>query len=184
MSVIAVASNGTRCCLAADSQVSQNTTKLTMSNTKVVRLGKLLLGVDGSLAMGDALRYHADGLDLGALAGDLPGWLSRNLVPWMRTYLKAADLMDKRDDGHEFPGSMLVARGREFLHIDCAGSVMCCASEWWAIGAGGATARGAMHYAAEVAGHNAEHVVTAGVEAACRLDTTCSLPMCVEWTEP
>lgn len=170
--------------MAADSQLSQNTTKLTTSNPKITRLGPLLIGIDGSLVMGDAVRYHSAGLNLTELGDDLPGWLSRELVPWMRAYLKAADLMNKQDDGHEFPGSIMVAHRSQFLHIDCAGSVALGTSPWWAIGSGGAVARGAMLERAAQEHLDACEVAVAGVAAACELDMTCSEPIHHLWTEP
>jgi len=187
VSVIAVASDGTRCCMAADSQIILGgSTKATIGSPKIMRLGPLLVGADGTLAMGDAFRYHGSELQVPeTLPLALSEWVARVVVPWLRAYCKSADLMEKGEDGAlQLPAQTLIAYKSEFCHVDYAGAATQLTNPWWAIGSGGAVARGAMFESANQEHVGTDEIVLAGVRAACEFDLGCSLPAIHLWTEP
>ena len=193
MSVIVAVSDGLKVCMAADSQLTNGSTRTVLANSKLMRVGPLVIGVDGLLAAGDALRYHSDELELRNRdrIQSLPAWCSQTFVPWFRAYLKAADLMEKAEDGRlEFPCAALVAYRGQFVHMDIAGAVNEIAQSWWAIGSGAAVARGAM-WALETGGgfgrgdmgYSPKLLAHQGVRAAIAFDIQCCDPVVDLYTE-
>lgn len=192
MTVIVAVTDGERVCMACDSQSSNNNCRATLARPKIVRIGPLLVGAEGTMAVGDFLRYR---YVIGAWGKEveLAAWCGTTLADDLRNHLRERDLMEKRGDRTEMPGQLLIAKGGEFLILDTGGSVVQVASPFWAIGSGGPEARGAMwaawpasevmHLATNQLHPREETVARAGVEAAIALDYGCGPPVHVEWTE-
>lgn len=185
MTVIAVASDGKRCVMAADSQATNNGQVAIMGRTKViVRTGAYqctLLGCAGSLKLCDLLEYLPDAV-LEAVRPTFHEWLVRDLSPAIHAGCVAHGLMVKRNDGDEWPGNVLVARGGKFALLEGQGGVLTFDRPWHAMGSGGAEARGVLQYLYARRPANIVTAVVAAVEAACCLDDKCSLPSTIAST--
>lgn len=199
MTVIVAVRDGTRVCMACDSQATNNGAKATLAHGKIVRYGATLFGC-GDLTLMNAVR-HAMPTEVGlsAMAMDvtqpLATWAACEFVPWLIEHLTKRGLMDKDSDGAaEFPGSIMLARGSEFVLVDKNTGIVEFAESYAASGSGMYDARGAMwalSHADELgdeffAAHEAEAetLARAGVSAAIANDNGCGPPVCVEWTQP
>jgi ATP-dependent protease HslVU (ClpYQ) peptidase subunit len=169
--------------MACDSQASNNGTVAVMAESKIVRVGGVLFGSDGTLAISEYLRRRCraeafDGFDdLAVLAGAFADGLRRHLR-------EVDGLVKNSRDGLEFPGMTLIARRSEFLVLDAGGSALRLSSPFWAIGSGGSEARGAMHHASTLEHAEASQIALAGIRAAIALDDGCCEPFRWEWTLP
>lgn len=187
MTVIVAVTDGTRVCVAADSQCTAgNGVKLTLAGGKVSRVptpaGLLLIAAEGSLATDHFIRHHPIAVNCGPDA--TLDYLAARFAEELRTHLMARDLMRLCDGTRELPGNILMARGCEFVLIDSGGSVVRVESDWWAIGSGAPEARGAMWLGMQAGHVDHEQVARMAVHAAIELDSGCGFPIRVEWTEP
>lgn len=184
MSVIAVikdALNGL-VCMASDSQAtSGDGSKLVLALPKIVRCGPCLFGCT-SLAITQFVReYYAIGPwgDAVSLASFAAKWADH-----CRSHLNERGQLEKHNDMLLFPGEALIAKGGEFCKVDAAGQVITFALGFWAIGSGGAEARGAIWSMCGSADpHSIEHIARSGVLAAIDLDDGCSRPVIALWTD-
>jgi ATP-dependent protease HslVU (ClpYQ) peptidase subunit len=184
MSVIAVVSDGTRVCMACDSQATSGGAKAALAEPKILRLGEFLFAADGCCSTAHFLRQA---FEIGEDAAGVPlAAVAHAFIEAFRPWCKERDLLTDRGGGKELSSFILIARKAEWLLIDAAGSAIALASPWWAIGSGGAEARGAMHATAGDVqlSLGAEEIALAGVRAAIDLDDGCSGPVRVEWTTP
>lgn len=187
MTVIAVVSDGKRCVMAADSQVSNNGQIATMADSKVImRTGKFpltLLACDGSVGLHDVLAYAIpDSVFAVDWRADFREWLVRDLVPAIRAECVARGLMVRTGQDEQWPGAVLVARGGVFALLDSQGGVVRFDRQWHAIGSGGAEARGVLQHLLARRRANIVTAALAAVESACRLDDGCSLPSSIAST--
>ena len=182
MSVIAVYSDGTRCCMACDSQASNGGAKAIMKGSKIVERNGWLFGAEGSPVAQQAIEYDLSPASL--LEHDpLAHWAAVDFYPWLYSKLKSRGQLVPVSGRDELPGQILIARKSEFVLLDTIGAVVEFATDFWAIGSGGAEARGAM-YARELDNGHSDQIVSEAVAAACALDDGCSKPIHFEWSKP
>jgi ATP-dependent protease HslVU (ClpYQ) peptidase subunit len=198
MSVIVVVSDGIRCCMACDSQTTNNGAKAQLADPKIASAQGILFAGEGVLAFDHYIKRES--------AKGEPKWvgltdlnvIAAAIADDFRAWLRDRDMLVKTDEHNaELPGQILVAKGAEFRVIDGGGYVVKLARPWHAIGSGGGEARGALHaLTVDSAGTEAivkqaggapltvEYIARAAIEAACALDDGCSPPVHVMWTEP
>ncbi len=196
MTCIAVVSDGTRCCMAADSQATNNGTVAVLSDSKIVRVGPLLIAAEGTASIAQWARnriyqpidaptsFRVMGIDWPKPSEPLEKWAADVFADSLRDYLSQRQLLRNVNGSNEMPGQILIARGPQWIVVDAGGSVYQFASDWWAIGSGAPEARGAMWHAAQSEHFEANHIAVRGVEAAIALDNGCCAPVRVEWTDP
>lgn len=184
--IVAIKSNG-RVVMAADSQASNNGIVFISSTPKIVRRDGFLFASDGALWLGDFFRYvklpEWPVVGANGMQATLAEWCSTLLGPLLRA--AAAERNEWRDvnGAKEYGGQTLVAHGGELVLIDSGGSVIVPADGWWAIGSGGAEARGAIHYATNTVADIADIIAEGAVQVAIALDNGCAGPIQTEWTE-
>jgi len=180
MTVIAAATDGTRVCMGADSQYTNGGAKFIAARTKLRRMGKILYASDGQLGL-ESLIEGSD-WEPPQAAESLFRWACRYFAPVLRERAVRAGITESRDGFVQVCGVVMLALRSELVKVDPLGGVLP-VHGFWAIGSGGAEARGAMHRASgDVT--TADMVVRAGLDAACALDDGCSRPFGIEWTNP
>lgn len=182
MSVIVAIARDSRVCMAADSQATNNGSKLQLARTtaKIVRLGDFLFSIS-SLPVGEFLRRRCSVSPLAGLGLDQAAAL---LADSLRQDFKERALLEVREGQSYLPGEIIVARGSEFVILDSLGSVMRADHPWWALGSGGPEARAVLYALCRDDTRDTEWIARLAVDAACALDNGCSPPIVVEWTNP
>lgn len=180
MTCITVVSDGTRCCMAADSQATNGGSVAVLSQSKIDRIGPFLVAAEGGIAVGQFVRHHATPV----LQGDLVEWAVKSFAPELRKHLESNTGMRMYEGRPEFPGQILIAKGADWILMDTGGSVVEIAATFWAIGSGAPEARGCMWHAIQSEAFEANNIAVRGVEAAIAMDNGCCGPVCIEWTEP
>lgn len=183
MSVIVAVSDGKRVCMVADTQGTMGDVRLHMATPKLARLGSVLVGMSGDMRFTNVVS------GLRPARGTLLQ-VAERLAAETRKALQSASQVKRGHTGDEVPGQCLVARGREFLLIDASGAVIQLRDRWWAIGAGGPEARGALHAYYSTATRDkgkptrseTQDMAHNAVMAACHLCTSCGYPFVSEWT--
>lgn len=165
--------------MAADSQATNNGAVLIHGLSKIVQrdtFGRTLFGSDGSLWLGDAFRYGV--LPTRHAGQSLAEWCAAELAPWLHAKATEGQRWIDRSNGKEWNGQTLVANGSDLVLVDAGGSIVVPASGRWAIGSGGAEARGAL-WAMDRDGSAmlAHQRATLAVAAACALDDGCGGPI-------
>lgn len=183
--IVAIAETG-RVWMAADAQASNNGAVMINAAPKIVQretLGRTLFGSDGSLWLGDAFRYGI--LPVRHAGQSLAEWCAVELGPWLRERASEGNRWYDRNGGKEWNGQTLVANGSDLVLVDSAGSVVVPIGGRWAIGSGGAEARGAL-WAMDRDGSAmlAHQRATLAVAAACALDDGCREPIECVCTAP
>lgn len=186
MSVVVVVSDGKQCWMAADSQATQGASQAPLATPKIVREFGMLFSVP-SILVGNILRQE---LPMSPPQSQLKAfglleWAGSCFQPWLRRKLESWGQLEKLSDGRsEMPGTMLIARGGDFVVCDVSGGVFRVARSWHAVGSGGAEATGAL-WALETRGClPPEQMAMLAVGAACALDVNCSGALTVECTAP
>lgn len=178
--------------MACDSQTTNsNGAKLTLADGKIVRVGPMLVGGDGTHAVLHFARhvYRGFALPQGDHENPAVSGLEARAIHFtdaLRDWLKGRDMLSKSQEFNaELPGHLLCAYRDRFVLVDGGGYLVWVESPFWAIGCGGAEARGAM-WAAERCGviRAAPDFARVGVDAAMAFDSACGPPVCIEWTEP
>lgn len=169
--------------MAADSQATHNGCVLVHGLPKIVERDGFLFASDGSLWLGDACRY----LDLPVWTDGVPlaQWCAIHFGPWLRACANQGNHWVDRSGGKEWNGQTFVARGGELCLVDAGGGVIVPAGSWWAIGSGGAEARGAMSaledapdcYAPLDGNLSPRDILSMAVGAAILLDDGCCGPV-------
>lgn len=180
MSVIVVVKDGTRCCMACDSQASLNGNAAMLAAPKIVRSGELLIGADGTLSLISFAR-HVYPVDRPLVGESLARWVLNVYGPALRRWLDESKHLETRDGRTDFPGTALIARAGEFVHLDSAGNAAQLDSNFWAIGSASPEALGAM-WQAERDSRSPEYTAYSGVQAAIALDPHCGGKITLEWT--
>lgn len=176
--------------MAADSQATNNGAVMLHALPKVVRRAvepqgspsepmpesyPTLFGSDGTIWLGDYFRWGE--LPPRIVGMSLAEWCSQKLAPCLRTAATEGNHWVERNSGKEWGGQTLVACGTDIVLMDSAGSVVVPQGNFWAIGSGGAEARGALHVLYRHTTHNAYTQAEAAVLAACELDDGCRRPI-------
>lgn len=182
MTCIVGVSDGTRVCVASDSQTTDNGHRLTIEH-KVHRHCDVIIGADGRGSLMDLFRYCSP--PKFSQTENLAAWAFRDLVPWMLGEFERRSMFDEdRAKGWPFPGSMILAWKSDVLIVALDGQVIRPERMWCAIGSGRAVASGAIWQALQSEHWQADQVARAGVEAACEMDSGCGLPVRHYWTRP
>lgn len=180
MTVVVAVSDGTRVCMASDSQTTDNGHCITVAN-KVFKHGQVLVGADGKGSIIDLFRYCSPPEYKGM--ENIAAWAFRDLVPWMHAEMERRSILDEdKSKGWPFPGSVILAHAERALIVALDGQIVEPERRWCAIGSGRAIASGAIHHALNADDWKADEVAIAGVEAACAMDNGCGLPIKHYWT--
>lgn len=176
--------------MAADSQATNNGAVMLHGLPKVVRRKvalhgeprepmpdgvPTLFGSDGVLWLGDYFRWGE--LPPMQVGMSLAEWCAKELAPAMRKVATEGNHWVDRSNGKEWGGQTLMASGTEIVLMDSAGSVVVPQGNFWAIGSGGAEARGALAILRKHTLFDAEEVAHIAVEVACQLDDGCRRPI-------
>ena len=174
--------SGKRAILAADSQATAGWVRHSMSDTKVFRKDRLLLGVSGRIRAANIIaehwtppRWHP---------GDDPrGWMIREAIPSLREILDEhghlRDVNGVWTVGEKDGESVLLAvlAGSIFL-IGSDLSVLTTAESYAARGSGQEYALGVLHHLSPIAADRGRQTAAAlaALRAAARFDLGCSPP--------
>lgn len=197
MTCIVAVRDGTRVCMAADSQSGQGGIRLTGALPKIRVLPgpvenprRMLLGFSGPHLLYNALEIPK-ALHSPDSYNTLQAWAVVAFVPWLRAFLKERDALEAKDGMQWIPGETIIACGPDFVTIDRGGGVYVHAADYAAIGSGASEARGAMWSSSPATRPDysprslaVESIARNGVLAAIELDESCGPPVVVEWTDP
>jgi ATP-dependent protease HslVU (ClpYQ) peptidase subunit len=182
MSIVVVVKDGERVCMASDSEMRHGNQRVPGPG-KLVRLANgVLVGHVGSHVYQSAVKSAPDW----PVPTSLEGWALEYFCPWVWDWFKARGLLEVHDGAARMPGACLLAWRGEFAMVDGSMAAVRLAGNWWAIGSGEESARGALFatddFELTKAGP-AERRAWMAVAAACHLDDGCGPPICVEWTD-
>ena len=181
MTVVVAVSDGTRVCVASDSQITDNG-HVIIGDSKIIRHGEALFACDGAQRLGDLIRYNPPPMENLPQMG-LARWACTDFVRWLKAEVEADKItMGDADGRFRIPGSTLIAYKNECAVIGKDGAYV--ARDWVAIGSGRTEASGAVWAELQHEHWQADEVAMMGVRAAIEMDDGCSEPIHHKWTKP
>lgn len=181
MSIIVAVRKGAKTAMAADTAESDGSVMIPamylVNHSKVVRYGKVLVGIAGWAATADIfeslMRNHGKSLNFDSRVAIFESALTMHKLLKEHYFLETTE--DKEQPVESSQLSILFANPNGIFELESYRSVAEY-TRFWAIGSGKPLALGAMHAVFERYNDPAA-IARAGVAAACEFDEACRLPL-------